>query len=340
MLPALLALLATLVLVVMGVREVLVGLFVFGAAFALFSNLVVGWRIIRGSPKFAGGSIAHIGVGLMFLGFIASSKYDEKVTLSLPQGETVEALGYKLTYVGYKPIDKEKFGFDVHIEGNNRPPQTVSPIMYYSEYTKGLMRNPDVLNLISKDFYLAPLSLEQASDASKPTVQSMTLKHGETKKIGDVAVTFVDFDFSETDRVAMLEGGDVRIGAKLEIREGSKKPALISPTKIISKGDQKDSSARYQDKLEFTVVGMHPDREARENSSVDVAYVDLPLGAHSNVAQKPDVLVVEASIKPYINLVWNGVLILIVGFLVTIVRRAQESRLKVNGLASIDTSLE
>jgi cytochrome c biogenesis factor len=35
----------------------------------------------------------------------------------------------------------------------------------------------------------------------------------------------------------------------------------------------------------------------------------------------------EASVKPFINLVWSGVIIVIVGFLVTIVRRGQEASL-------------
>jgi cytochrome c-type biogenesis protein CcmF len=332
-LPTLLAVLTTIVLVIIGVRQVLVALFVFGAAFALFSNLLVGWRIIRGNPKFAGGSIAHIGLAVMFLGFIASSKYDDKVTLSLPQGETVEALGYKLTYVGYRPLDQEKFGFDVHVEGQNKPPQVISPTMYYSEYTKGLMRNPDILNLITKDFYLAPLSLEQAGDASKGPLQTSTLKRGETKRIGDLEITFVDFDFPVMEKAAMLEGRDVRIGAKLQIVESAKKAVLVTPAKLISKGEQKDEPARYLDKYEFVIVGMHPDREAKENSSVEIGLTDLRAGAQAK-NKKADVLVVEASIKPYINLVWNGVIILIVGFIVTIVRRSQESRLK---LSSTDT---
>jgi cytochrome c biogenesis factor len=45
-------------------------------------------------------------------------------------------------------------------------------------------------------------------------------------------------------------------------------------------------------------------------------------------AKNADVLVVEASVKPYINLVWSGVIVLLVGFIVTIVRRAQEARLR------------
>ncbi len=325
-LPVLLALITTLVLVVFKVRDVLLAMFVFGAAFALFSNLLVGWRIMRGNPKFAGGSIAHIGLAVMLLGFVASSRYDNKVTVSLPEGKPVEAMGYKLTYVGYHPIDKEKFGFNVYVEGHDKPPRTVSPIMYYSEYSKGLMRNPDILNLISSDFYVAPLSLEQAGD-QKP-VQTVTFKKGETKKVGDVDVTFEDFDFPVMEKAAMLEGRDVRIGAKLLVSEKSKKPVLVTPAKVMSKGEQQDDPARYEDKMEFTIVGMHPDREAKENSTVEIGYSDLTPQTHVAGGTKPDVLVVEASIKPYINLVWNGVIILIVGFIVTIVRRAQEARLK------------
>ena len=328
-LPVLLSVVSTLILVGFGVRNVLVGLFVFGAAFALFANLQVGWRIIRGNPKFAGGSIAHIGLAVMFIGFVASSKYDRKVTVSLPQGQSVDALGYKLTYVGYKPIDQEKFGFDVDVEAKDKPTRVVSPIMYYSEYTKGLMRNPDILNLVSKDFYLAPLSLEQADDASKAALKTVTFKRGETKNLAGVDVTFVDFDFPVMEKAAMLEGRDVRIGAKLEVKEGSKKAVSVVPAKIISKGEQKDQTARYLDKLEFVIVGLHPDREAKENSSVDIGYTDLAAAAQQvGKTKQPDVLVVEASIKPFINLVWNGVILLMVGLITTIVRRAQESRNK------------
>jgi cytochrome c biogenesis factor len=42
----------------------------------------------------------------------------------------------------------------------------------------------------------------------------------------------------------------------------------------------------------------------------------------------------EASVKPFINLVWSGVIIVIVGFLVTIVRRAQEASLTATAAAN------
>ncbi len=121
---------------------------------------------MKGNPKFAGGSVAHIGLAVMFLGFVASSKYDTKETLSLKQGQPTNSLGYTLTYTGYKPIDQEKYAFQVSVEGQGRQ-YVIAPVMYYSSYNDGLMRNPDILNMITKDFYVAPLALEQRSDTAQ-----------------------------------------------------------------------------------------------------------------------------------------------------------------------------
>jgi len=38
----------------------------------------------------------------------------------------------------------------------------------------------------------------------------------------------------------------------------------------------------------------------------------------------PEALVVEASIKPYINLLWGGTLVMMLGFVLSIFKRAKE----------------
>ncbi len=300
-----------------------IALFVFGALFALVANLQVGWRIVKGNPKYAGGSIAHVGLAVMFLGFVGSAQYDDKQTLSLAKGKTVEALGCKLTYIGYKQVDpaQEKFAFEVNVERDGKR-YVVAPIMYYSEYNKSLMRNPDIANWVTRDFYLAPVSLEQGGKTQ--AMKTLTLRKGETQKLGDLEVTFVDFDFPVDQRAAMLEEKEVRIGAELLVKEYGKKPVRLVPAKVIHQGNAEDKPATFGDAYQFTIVNMQPDRENKENSRVEIGYTNL-----KSASSDDDVLVVEASIKPYINLVWSGVIILMVGFGVTIVRRAQEARLKV-----------
>src|SRR5262249_14725378 len=102
--PLLAAVLFTIGTVAVGVRDLPIILFLFASAFALAVNIIVGYRIFRGNPKYAGGAIAHIGIALLFLGFVASAKYDEKQTLSLEEGKPVSSMGgYTLTYLGNRP---------------------------------------------------------------------------------------------------------------------------------------------------------------------------------------------------------------------------------------------
>jgi len=199
--------------------------------------------------------------------------------------------------------------------------------MYYSKYNEGLMRNPDIVNLISKDFYLAPLSLEQPEQSENKNMQKISFKKGETKKVGDFEITFLDFDFPVMEKAAMLEGKDVRIGATLQVKAYGKKPVDIVPAKVLNQGQSEDKPATLDKRHQFSIVNMLPDKENSANSKVEIGYTDL-LVAGENSAASRDILVVEASVKPYINLVWSGVIIILVGFIVTIVRRAQEARVR------------
>jgi len=329
--PLSLAVLVTAGAAIAGLHDPLVALFVLGAAFALFANIQVAVRIVRGNPKYAGGSVAHIGLAIMFFGFVASSKYDAKETVALVQGTPVQALGYSLTYVGYKEFEKEKYAFHVRVEKEGRAYE-VAPIMYYSSYNDGLMRNPDIANMITKDFYVAPLSLEQNSGAPKGVFEKSILKPGETRKTGDIEITFMGFEVPVMQKTAMVEGKDFSVGARLMIRRYGQKPVMVIPRTSLQTGKKTDQPAVFDKHYEFTIAGMSPERESRENSFVEIGIRNLLLAAdrQPGSAQQPDTLVVEASVKPYINLVWSGVIILLVGFLVTIVRRSKEASLKRN----------
>jgi len=233
-------------------------------------------------------------------------------------------LGYQLTYTGYSPVDHEKFAFHVDVEHEGKTGR-VSPIMYQSSFTQGMMRNPDIMNLVTKDFYVAPLALEEGGGNSSRTV---TLHKGEEASFGKITVRFLDFDFPDMEKAAMLEGRDVRIGATVEVKQEGRASETLVPAKIYSSGKETAQPARYGNDYEIRMVNMVPDREDPSRSTVELSFLDLRSSEGAGAGTDQEILVVEASIKPYINLVWNGVIVMIVGFLVTIVRRAQEARLR------------
>jgi cytochrome c-type biogenesis protein CcmF len=316
--PFMSAVIVTLMLVLVGLSYLPVILLSFAAAFTLFANLSVAYTILRGNPLFSGGSIAHVGLALVLLGVVATSYYSEKETVSLELGKPVQAFGYTLRYVGYHPIDQERYAFLVEADRGGSK-FLLSPIMYYSDYSKGTMRNPDIANLWTKDFYLSPVSLETPEESDSKNV---TLTKDMPQQIGELKVTFQGFDFSDEERGKMMEGKDFTIGANLLVEKDGKKSAVVP--KMKNSNGQMTYEPALAEGVKFNIVGIQPNSEDPEKSSVEMA-VETP-NPDAPKENKPETLVVEASIKPYINVLWIGTFIILVGFIMTMIRRAREVR--------------
>lgn len=320
--PTLASIFFTVGLVLVGVRDFSMIVFSFASAFALFVNLVVGYKIFVGNPKYAGGAIAHIGVALLFLGFVSSARYDDKATVALEQGREMTVLGdYTLKYLGNRQIDPERYGFDIQVQHGDQS-FTVVPTMHFSSLDNSTMRHPDIKNMYTKDFYLTPLSVEPATDGNEG--ETISLLKGASVTHEEVQITFVDFDFSDMEKGRMLEGGSFSIGAILEIAADGKKDT-ITPT-MKNEGGKVEYIPITSPiaSLEFTISKLTPNREDKSKSTVEITIRDSKAPAKP----KRETVVVEASIKPFINLVWIGTITLIVGFLITIVRRVQEGNSK------------
>lgn len=48
-------------------------------------------------------------------------------------------------------------------------------------------------------------------------------------------------------------------------------------------------------------------------------------GDEQVVAAKTEILSIEASIKPFINLIWSGVILMVIGFIIAVVKRTKET---------------
>jgi cytochrome c-type biogenesis protein CcmF len=314
----------------LGVQDIAMIIFIFAASFALFVNLIVGFRVMKGSPKYAGGSVAHIGMALMFIGFVTSARYDDKQTVSLEEGKPVEVLNdYKLTYLGYQPIEREQFAFNVKIE-KGTDADIISPVMYFSKFTEGLVRNPDILNKLTQDFYIAPLSLETSEEEKKS--ETVVFLKNETKEIEGMKVTFLDYNFNDEDKGKMVTGenGEVTIGVNLEIEKDGVKERVSPMMKMMAggmggNGPEFIPASFTGSSVEFRIGKIMPDRENKENSRVEIVVNNT---ASVSSEPKKDTLVVEASVKPFIILVWIGTAALFIGFMMTIIRRLEEAKLK------------
>ncbi|MBW7888952.1 MAG: cytochrome c biogenesis protein CcsA [Bacteroidetes bacterium] len=315
-LPSMLALLLTLTAVFMGAHHPAMIIFIFAASIGLFANLIVGARIIKGNPKMAGGAITHIGIALMFLGFVSSEKYDSKETLNLEEGKTVNALGYSLKYIGYKPLERGRFAFNVEVEKNGKK-FIVAPVMFEGESEGSVIRNPDIINLGTKDFYLSPLALEAQDEHSSSN--EVTLMEKESVEKDGMKIEYLGYKFSQS-----AETGNF-IQAQLKVTQNGK-TEILTPTLTNNAGKFSFTEAKLKNSnVGISIKILKPGNESEGKSSITISLSGIPASVETEKAPQRDVLVVEASIKPFINLVWIGTFSLMIGFVITIVRRAKES---------------
>ena len=311
--------LVTIVLVIAGVRDLLIAVLGAGAIFAFFINAEIAYRIFIKNKTKAGAYIAHMGLMLLFLGIIGSSRYSEEENVSLPLNESKQALGYMLTYKGATPIpgDEEKFHFNVIVQKDDRA-FLLQPIMYYSDYSEGIMKNPDIANLLTKDLYLSPMGIDEPSPYSPDDLHSFN--KGEEKDINGMKVKFVDFDMSGFNRDEMESGKENVMGAKFEVTIDGKTETLVAEQHISQSGTNSiPIKPKGSDKYVFMLTQLSVSGE----SNVQVAVID---DTKAPLQQAPETLVLTASIKPFINFVWAGTGVMVIGFYFALVARYRKSK--------------
>lgn len=326
MVSMIIAMAATSVAVYFGLHDVRFILLALSSFFALIVNAQVGWRVLRGNPKMAGAYVSHFGIALLFLGIVAVGYSSQKTAFQLCEGEHHTVFGYTFTYLGKTQIekekqDREKFEYNVEIsKGDER--YVVQPVAFWSDFNKreAPVFNPGIKNMLVRDVYVAPQGVGE--DGGPPL---LTIKKGETMfdTVSHIKVTFVDFDFDVQMKAKMLEGKEVKMGAKLEMVDETGRMDTTTAYLTFSQGNP-NPIPHVVPGTQRTIyfVKPEPDREHPEQSRATIAILDKSHPA----PPLHDVIALEVSIKPFINLVWAGTLVMVLGFVFAMRRRSVESK--------------
>ena len=163
------------------------------------------------------------------------------------------------------------------------------------------MRKPYIRKYLLYDMYLSPQEHQTMGDGDK-----MTLVKGQSGKIGDYGVKFANFDMTNHG-----EGGDMQVGAVLEVTHGSQTSEVIPRMAFTQEGKQYIKADMPNGEGSITCFRM---------------FKRMPVGDRCSSSGVPgmdvmDLLVLEVSKKPLINLVWIGVIMVCVEILISLVRR-------------------
>lgn len=309
-----------LIVILGGVTNPMMILLRFSSAFALVVNAEIAIRIVKGNLKSLGAYVSHIGIALFILGVIGSGAYSSTVNLDLVKNKPASAFGYQLTFTGYTPIENNtKYAFNISMKKDNNSYQ-VAPVMYIAEYNNSLMREPAILNLFSKDVYLAPLGYEEGGDDHSHG-DVVKLKKGVTTEYQNIKITFNKFDILPETMQLMQEGKDFQMGAMLTLEANGKKEEFellrksVSGQAVFTEYSSENAGLKLQLNnltAEMIEVLINPINDTQD---------------HSMEKPKEEVLFITASIKPYISLVWTGVVVMVLGFFIAVARRLKESLL-------------
>jgi len=316
-LPLIISIAITLLLVLFaGLNNLMLALLTFSSLFALYVNGEITIKIFRKKATHIGAYVTHIGMALFLLGVVASGGFSVKKSIDLPEGENISALGYNFTFIGYRPIENgKKFAFEVKINKGNTD-RIVAPVMYMSDYNNSLMREPDIAEGFLKDLYISPLGYSDKS--SKSSGKEFTLKKGESVNYNNITLTFEDFQRSENAIENMQAGKPFYIGAKIKVVKNSKEYFALP------KFQNNGSGGKY---VPFVIKELGLTVALKKLNASGSVTVNLSDNKENNRSMEiKDVLSIEASIKPLISFVWLGVLLMVVGFFISMLKRIREAQ--------------
>jgi cytochrome c-type biogenesis protein CcmF len=315
--------------------------------FAVFTNLDYWMRILKGKTRHAGSSIAHIGFALILLGaLISTSKkqtisqntssknvaslgenFNAKKSLVLTIGDTLPMGNYMVTYKGRerKGIDVF-FNMDYFVKGNDGKLEKafeLSP-MIQDNPRMGTAAHPATKHFLSNDIYthITYGVLSDAKAVKKDAYKEPTnfVGHMNDTIFADNAIILID-----------------SITTNLTQEEYSKNDSLLIVTAVLKATDinGKVYRAAPQYILKNNVV-MPNDFELKElglkfifwKINPDEGSIEIQMS--EKVSNTKDFIVLEAYMFPFINVLWLGCLLMIIGTTVAIFERRRVNKLVEN----------
>ncbi len=315
-------------------------LLLFAAIFAIVANADYGIRVLKGKMDHAGGSVAHIGIGLIFLGALISNAKSQVISknllnidlgkefpnnenIMLTKGDTLQMANYFITYKG-----KEKVGVNVYYEieyldadfknGTLKHAFTLKPTVQLNP-RMGNVSEPATKHFLSKDIY-THVTYADLEDFDKPAAndeflepKTHTVSAGDTISTSNSLVYFEGLTQSVDRNALGLSPEDIVVGASLRVVDINKKMHEAIPLFIIKEKVVFSKEVLIEELgLKISFLKINPD-----NGKIDLAISEKK-------DNKREFIIMKAIIFPQINILWSGCLLLIIGSSMAIRKRFRD----------------
>ncbi len=302
------------------------------SVYAIVANLSYIWIGMNGKLKLSGASIAHFGFGLMLLGILISSSKKEVIShntsgifidfgkestersgenLTLVQGVETKMGKYRVTYESdsmnpNKPLWYYKLKFK-NVDGKEAFTLTPNAFINYKG-NEGLMANPDARHYWDHDIFAYITSLpdpEKNKDTS--TFNFQTLHIGDTAFYSKGFMLLEKIETYDSIPVEGTNPDDIATMATIKVVSQQQSIYTSKPVVIEKKGvffSALDTVISENLVLKINSAGKdHIELGVRESNSI-LKYITL-----------------KAYKFPFILVLWLGILIMIIGLIISMRRR-------------------
>jgi cytochrome c-type biogenesis protein CcmF len=203
--------------------------------------------------------------------------------------------------------------YEIELRKNGKVAATLFPRIQINPAMGGFIASPDIKNDVTKDLYThVSLPMNPESEPEWSELEEVRVKIGEQFFVNDYVAVL-----EEVKRIDELPGlkfdaADVGVMARIKV-EGERDSYYSEPIFIIKDRSQvgRIPSEVTDLGIRITLLNIHPDSN------------EFSLGLN---ARQKDWVVIKAMEKPYINILWLGTGILMIGFSMAMVRRFKEFR--------------
>lgn len=316
-------------------------LFLLCGVYAVVGNIYYIYKVVKGKWEFSGASVAHVGFGLLLVGVLVSSANKRAISINYTRTDLGENFdeqsqkehvllfkntptpmeGYIVTYLGDSLAAPDNF-FKIQFEklGSDSLPTGEKFFLFPNSQTNpkmGLISNPDTRHYLTHDVFTYVSSIpDKEGNKNRP------YEHFHTDSIAMHDTLFTNNAKIILDGISVPEqaaGNDLLVAANMRVitlyDTIPVNPQFILANDIRMSPDEEVAGADI--KIKFANI-IPPDTAN-----------NIPAAFEFTVAERPmirDYVVMMAKVFPYINFVWGGTIIMVIGFLMSIIRRVKEGR--------------
>jgi cytochrome c-type biogenesis protein CcmF len=312
---------------------------VFAAVYSVVANASYIWLGLRGKIKAAGASVAHIGFGLVLVGILISSskksvlsynttgmsplKIGDKESplenITLIKGLATDMGKYTVTYTkdSLNNRDRKRY-YEINFKSKNGKEQfnLYPDIIENNKGAEGVTPNPDAKRYWNRDIFSYLTFLgdpEKIKSKDTSTFRNTQVRIGDTIFYSRGIMVINNVSVNPSNDKYHFTSTDTALAAEISIisKEGSR--YLAQPLLYVKDGGV------------YTVADtvMAESLILRFSQVKDQAKGMLEIGVRETNSVL-DFVTLKAYEFPFINALWLGVMVMVVGFVMSIVQRVKQ----------------